>query len=82
MPSIRFRRAARRHWRTGQLNATTRHNGRLVAEVIDHRTGGTRTLDTHRVDLEVLDGGRWRPLDDWADTTAPLFATDNRETNR
>jgi hypothetical protein len=85
MPAVRFRRPARRHrWRTGQLTAATRDpdTRQLVAEVIDARTGGTRVLDTDRLDLEVLDGGRWRPLEDWADTTAPLFNTDQEKRSR
>jgi hypothetical protein len=80
MTAIRFRRPARStRWRNGQLRTVGRSDGkRLVAEVVDDRTGGTRTLDTDRCELEVLDGGRWLPLDDWADTTAPLFTTDPR----
>jgi hypothetical protein len=82
--AIRFRRTARPgHWRPGHLATVARDDThRLVAEVIDHRTGNSRTLDTGRCDLEVLDGGRWKPLDDWADTTAPLFTTDPKETPR
>ena len=84
MTAVRFRRTARStRWRPGHLTTVNRDAGdRLIAEVIDDRTGGTRTLDTHRCQLEVLDGGRWIPVDDWADTTAPLFATDTKATPR
>jgi hypothetical protein len=83
MSTVRFRRTARTssRWRPGRLSTVTRTDGdRLIAEVIDDRTGGARTLDTDRCDLEVLDGGRWRALDDWADTTAPLFTTEQEKT--
>ena len=85
MSAVRFRRSARTsaRWRPGRLSTVARDDGdRLVAEVIDDRTGNTRTLDTDRCELEVLDGGRWRPLDDWADTTAPLFTTDQEKPHR
>jgi hypothetical protein len=81
MTAARFRSARAKHWRSGTLTGLTRHplagtRARFIAEVIDERTGNTRTLDTARHALDVDHAGHWLAVDEWADTTAPLFATE------
>jgi hypothetical protein len=76
MAITRYRSTRAKHWRTGSLTDLTRHpagGARFVAEVIDDRTGNTRTLDTHRHHLEIHQAGDWVTPDTWAATTAPLF---------